>query len=234
MTTGIGNPDWQRRYGFGAVPLATYVFTDGNTTATANIDTNGFTRLLLSVDTVSATAQNRLWVQWYVTQASNSNLQTQQFSPVPNAQSCFNVPVLTRYCNFTWQFISGAAANFDGLDVYGSLTDNVDTFTRQPDLPLITFSNTVGAGVTTTTTATNSYGGPASVHMSSDANNKWNGSLDYYDIVQKAWKHFHIAYGADRGQAWTQDVRLPYAPIRANITNTDTVANNLRVVVTAS
>ena len=231
MTNGIGNPDWQRRYNFSAVPLLELSYSDSFNGVSPLIDSNGFQYLLVTTSATGSNTFDHVKVDWF--QDANASIQ-QGFTDYTISGQSFivqKIPVVTRYFKLEIGPVGGTPGGNIVATIYGTNADQSDLLTQNTAVPFLEFSNTVGAGTTQTVTTTGMYGGLATVHFSDDTNAIFNVSLDYYNWTNQLWRHFYIGFGANRGQAWSDNIMLPLAPVRANLTNTDTAAHNLRVVI---
>lgn len=225
MTSGIGNPDWQRRYNFSAQPLARFTFTDGVSFQTSVVDTNGFPNLLAGIDGPSTSAMNQFVIQWWQDAAMTIFIGNSAVVPTPNSSMVQRFPTMSRYCNFLWNYKSGAGASSWKVSIFGTTEGNDNTMTQNTDVASIIVSATVGAGATVTTMASGTFGGPALFQCSHANNNAWDSWLEYYDVNLLAWTQFWIVKGADKNAlAWTERIYLPFAPVRMNVRNRDTVA----------
>lgn len=231
MTNGIGNPDWQRRYSFSAVPLLELTYSDSINSASGLIDSNGFQYLLITTNSNGSNTFDHVKVDWF--QDANASIQQGDTDYTIAGQSFIvqKIPVVTRYFKLEVGPVGGTSGGSIVATVYGTNADQNDLLTQNTAIPFLEFSNTVGAGATTTVTGTGIFGGMATAHFSDDTNALFNVSLDYYNWTTQLWRHFYVAFGANKGQGWSDNVLLPYAPVRANLTNTDTAAHNLRVVL---
>lgn len=233
MTSGIGNPDWQRRYGFSPVQLANYSFTDGVSYLTNTIDTNAFPNLLFTIFGPGTAAFNVLQIDWYNDANKTTLLITTTIVPTPSSECTIRVPVITRYFTITWQYVSGVGAGTWQVWVFGTTSNNDNQATQDTSTASIIINATVAAGATVTTMAASTYQGPAMIAVSHGTNNSWDSWLEYYDTNLKAWTQFWIVKGADKNSlAWTERIYLPYAPVRLNARNRDTVAQAMFATLT--
>jgi len=227
MTSGVGNPDWQRRYNISAVALYTGSFSDAGTTATGTLDTNGYTYLLVSTNSNLSAATNLITITWYQDAARTIFLGTTDYVPVPSTFTCQRVPVLTRYCTLTTTYISGTTGQQIVWNIYGSTSTDDNLLSTETSRPLVYFNGNVNSGAVQTSPLTGMYGGKVTLSMGSLTNNKWDANLQYYDRNALTWNSFLLIFGSDKGIFWSQEVRLPYSPVRVNMANDDTVTRQL-------
>lgn len=227
MTNGIGNPDWQRRYDFSAAPLYQATFNTRISSVGPRVDANGYTNLILSVQAAGSTANNWVEIFFYPDGGTSTQVATIAVNLVPNSQSSFKMPVEARFFQVQNNYITGPAGGSAIITVYGTNDPNQNLLTQNTDQRQIGGNSGIAAGVTYTLTSNGTYGGPATIMFADDGNNKWFGTAEYYDRVAVAWVRFLFVFGADHGQSWIQDVNIPYAPVRLNITNQDTVTHGM-------
>lgn len=228
MTNGIGNPDWQRRYVTSAVPLVVSVFPDSGDFVTGINDSNGYQYLLLTETDPSGATYRRIKVDWFQDNAATLQMGSTTFTVPPNAFIVFKVPVVTRWYKVEVGPVGGTPGHNTTVTIYGTNADQENLLTQNTDQPLGSQNASVAAGATQTVIISGVFGGPAMITMDDNVNNKWTEWLEYYDWSTQTWIQFWSAHGTDKGQAWTEMVYLPYAPIRMNSRNDDTVAHILR------
>lgn len=233
MGAQLGNPDWQRRYTTSMAPIATVTYNDNINSVSGLIDSNGFQYLLITTNAPNSLVFAHVKIDWF--QDANATLQMgfTDYTLAPQAFIVQKIPVATRYFKIEIGPVGGTTGNTIQMVCYGTNADQENLLTQNTAIPIIGFSNSVASGATQTINTTGIFGGMASCHFSDDTNNLFNVSIDYYDWTTQLWRHFYLGFGASKGQAWTDNIVLPYAPIRANLTNTDTVARNLRCIVMA-
>lgn len=225
MTTGIGNPDWQRRYNFSAVPLFSFSFTDTGAVATAVFDANGYEYIMVSVNTGSSVVFGHLVFTWSQDSAGAIPVDTHAFTFGPGSTQTIKLPVLTRYYFFNYTPSAGGTGQQVKGTIYGTNADQENLLTQNTDIPIIWANPSILAGATDTETYNATCGFGAVVMIDDGGNNLWTGTLQYYDFPTQSWKSFWRARGAAAGQTITQLVYLPYAPVRLQVTNNDTAVH---------
>lgn len=227
MTGGIGNPDWQRRYTFSAVPLFTVTLPDNvNSTSTVQ-DSNGYQYLLVNFNIGASTAYSHVYINWYQDQALTVLLSRTDFTTGPQSSGVVKVPVMTRYYTFEMGNVGGATGHTWFVAIYGTNADQENLLIQNTAIPVGYASASVAAGATMTTNIVGMFGGEVMLSMDDGGNNKWTAWVDYYDWVSQQWLTIWSAHGADKGQAYAERIFLTYAPVRMNFRNDDTVAHIL-------
>lgn len=223
MTNGIGNPDWQRRYSFSAVPLLELTYPDSLNSISNLIDSNGFQYLLVTTNSSGSNTLDHVKIDWF--QDANASI-AQGHTDYTIAGQTFivqKVPVVTRYFKLEIGPVGGASGGSIVATVYATNTDQENLLTQNTAQPLFWNSVTIGAGLIQTNIISGMFGGRVSVSINDNSNNKWVAWLEYYDWTTQTWNIFYLVRGADRGQSWTEFVNLPYTPCRINVFNGDTV-----------
>jgi hypothetical protein len=227
VTNGIGNPDWQRRYVISATPLYAATFTDANTEISPTQDTNGFQYLMVSSNNGANTAYTHMQLNWYRDAAQTQFMIGTDWTIPPASSIVQRAPVMSRYYTLSTQSVGGATGGNINLVVYGTNADQENLLTQNTALPLGGDRTSIIAGATHTVIIGGIFGGRVSVNMDDDGNNKWTLYMEYYNWNIQGWVQFMTWHGTDKGQSFTGDVMLPYAPIRMNVRNDDTVAHFL-------
>lgn len=235
MTNGIGNPDWQRRYVFSAAPIQNLSINTAVQTFQVVTDANGYQYLLLSAATFSSTATTRVQVRWSVDSAGSTILGVTDFVILPNAFQVLKVPVMTRYYQIETTLVSASGSGTMSLIIYGTNADQDDLLTQSTAIPMAAINASLGANVSQQVVMGGMYGGRVFATFNHAGNNKWTGWFEYYDWSAQAWIIFYNVRGLDKGQSWSEQVWLPYAPVRCNMRNDDTVAQITQLyVITAN
>lgn len=231
MTGGIGNPDWQRRYVTSAVPILTATIADDTNRVTGIADSNGYEYLVVSTHDPGATTFKHIKVDWFQDQNATLQMGDTDWTIPPNSFNVVKVPVITRFYKIEIGPVGGASGNNTTLVVYGTNADQENLLTQNTAIPFIHAEPTIAAGATDTETATGIFGGNAMLMISDNGNNLWNASVQYYDWTTSAWATFWKGFGSFFGQTATQNIILPYAPIRVQTTNTDSAAHGFFIAV---
>jgi len=140
---------------------------------------------------------------------------------------------MTRYFKVQATFISGVAGGTEKVTIYGTTSDTQNLLTQNTDQPLLYNNQTIATTVTVTLPLGGMYGGGVVVSMDDNVNNKWTVTADYFDLSTVTWRQFYTAHGPDKGQSWTERISLPYAPVRFNQRNDDTVSHTFILSVIA-
>lgn len=226
MTTGIGNPDWQRRYTFSAVPIYSSPFGVNGGFQGPTVDSNGYEYLIITAQMGVTTSFSHIFVVWYQDSAGTINIGGTDFMPVPSSSYSIKIPTAARYFRIQTQNAGGGTTGNMLILVYGTNADQVDTLTGATSVPIIYNNQTIGAGAIVTVAALATYGGEVMVSVDDNVNNKWTVWAEYYDWATAAWKQFWTAHGPDKGQSWNERIMIPYAPVRLNQRNDDTVSHS--------
>lgn len=225
MTSGQGNPDWQRRYNFSAAPLLQLTYPDNINSVSALIDSNGFEYLLVTTDSGTSATFDHVKIDWF--QDKNASVQ-QGFTDYTISGGIFlvqKIPVTTRFFKIEVGPVGGVSGGHIVVTVYGTNADQENILTQQTAVPMLIENVTIGAGITRTDVVGGILGGRVMASVNDETNNKWVSTMEYYDWTTQTWKLFYVARGADRGQAWTEFINLPYAPCRFSVINIDTAAH---------
>lgn len=233
MTSGVGNPDWQRRYAVSAAAIATGVFLDDVNRIFGVLDTNGFQYLLLDTNDLGATTYKYIKIDWYQDFAATQYMGTVDYTIFPNSITIMKIPVLSRYYKVEIGPVGGVTGHNTTLVVYGTNADQENFWNQNTATPLGKSSVSLGASVIQTTILGNIYGGRVMVSVDQNVNNKWTSWLEYYDWTSQTWVQFWTIHGPDHGQSYSSDAVLPYAPVRINVRNDDTVAHTITWSVVA-
>lgn len=234
MTSGVGNPDWQRRYVFSAQPIYTATVPPNVTTTSALQDANGFQNLIVDFNSIGTTAFINVEILWFQDAAGTISICNTEFFPVPNSNMSQKIPVMARYYKITTAFVSGAAGGSIKLAVFGTNSDNLQLLTQDNIDPFIYVNQSIGAGVNVTTAAGGMYGGLVRISLDQGVSNKWALEMDYFSPTAATWREFWSTYGSIQGIAFSGELRLPYAPVRLITSNLDTVAQTYIVSVIAT
>lgn len=227
MTKGLGNPDWQRRYSTSAVAIYAADYLDSGNHVSGALDTNGFQYLIVSMNNATSTTYSHVQVHWFEDAALTLQLGTTDCTIPPHQFSVLKAPVVTRFYTVEVDAVPASTGNPVHITVYGTNADQENLLTQNTSQPTYRFSGSIAAGATQTTLVPGMFGGEAMITNDDSVNNKWTGWLEYYDWSTMGWLQFWSVHGTDKGQTWVERVFLPYAPIRANIRNDDTVAHPL-------
>jgi hypothetical protein len=227
MTNGIGNPDWQRRYVVSAAPIATGTFLDDTNRVIGPLDTNGYQYLLVTTNDPGATTFKHVKIDWFQDQAGTLAMGDTDWTIPPSSFIVIKTPVIARWYKVEIGPVGGATGHNTQLTVYGTNADQENLLTQNTAVPMGGDRTSVAAAGVHTVQLGGTFGGRVSVNMDDDGNNKWTLYMEYYDWTVSAWVQFMTWHGADKGQSFTGDVMLPYAPIRMNVRNDDTVAHFL-------
>lgn len=222
MTNGIGNPDWQRRYTVSAVPLLDLTYADSLNEVSGVVDSNGYQYLLVTTNATSSGAFLHVKVDWFRDAAATQQMGDTDWTLAPNAFTVIKVPVITRYFKLEIGPVGGVTGNTLEALVYGTNSDQENMMTQNTSYPLLHAEPTIAGANTDTEQMGGIFGGPVNLFISDNANNLWTASVQYYDWRDQTWTTFWRVYGSAVGQTITQQIYLPYAPIRIQITNNDT------------
>lgn len=233
MATGIGSPDWQRRYVTSAVPLLTLIYPDNVNSVSPIQDSNGYQYLMMSTNSATSTVYAHVKVDWYQDAAATVPMGNTDWTIPPQSFIVIKVPVVTRYYKVEIGNVGGATGSNISLAVYGTDADQENLLTQNTAIPLYRFSGSIAAGATMTTIVAGVFGGEVMVTNDDSVNNKWTEWMEYYDWTTQLWTQFWSVHGTDKGQAWNDRVFLPYAPTRINVRNDDTVAHSFVQCVVA-
>lgn len=224
MVNGVGNPDWQRRYVFSAAPLRTDTFSAAVQVVSPLLDNNGFQYLLHTVNSTGSTAFSSMQFSWY-TDAAGTNLLTGTVVTVgPGFAQTFKIPCMTRYYKVNTTPVSASPTGTLITTTYGTNADQVAMLSEVIQNPMVSMSASLGASVSQNALMPSSLGGRVFVTVNHGGNNKWTAWLEYWDSSAQAYKIFYNMRGGDKGQSWGEHIWLPFAPIRVNMRNDDTVA----------
>lgn len=227
MTSGIGNPDWQRRYTTSAVPLYTASYNDGIDSVSGILDSNGYQYLLITTNGAGSTVYARVKVDWFQDQNATLQMGSTTYTIPPGVFIVQKIPVATRFFKLEIGNVGGATGHTIQATIYGTNADQENILTQNTDTPFATQNNSVAAGATLTVIASGIFGGEVMMNIDDNVNNLWTAWVEYYNWSTQAWTQFWSAHGKDKGQGWTERIYLPYAPIRMNVRNDDTVAHIL-------
>lgn len=227
MTSGVGNPDWQRRYTTSAASLVNLTYADDVNRIGGPFDTNGFQYLLVTTNSGTSNVYARVKVDWYQDAATTLSLGTTAFVISPRSFNVVKVPVITRYYKVEIGPVGGTSGGSIVLVIYGTNADQENLLTQNTDVPEASIVQSVGAGLTVTTVVGGIFGGEVMLSFSDDTNKLWTQWLEYYDWTSQAWIKFWLAHGADKGQSYAEKIYIPYAPVRMNCRNDDTVSHFL-------
>lgn len=233
MTSGIGNPDWQRRYVSSAVPLLGLNYLDSGSSVSAVSDANGYQYLLVSTNSGSSQSYMHVLVNWYQDSGGTAYMGSTDWVIPPASFHVVKAPVITRYYTIELDNVGGTTGQTINVAVYGTNLDQENLLTQNTSIPLGNSRQSVNAGSTMTTALTSMFGGQVFVSLDQSSNNKWNMWLEYYDYTSKAWTQFEAWHGSDKGQSYSAIIVLPYAPVRMNVKNDDTVAQFITWAVIA-
>lgn len=224
MTSGIGNPDWQRRYAFSAVPILSLTYNDNVNANSPLTDGNGFQYFLTTITMGSSTVFARVQFLWYQDANATQFLGTTDFVVGPNQFVVIKVPAMTRYFKLAVGNVGGTTGHTIGALIYGTNADQEDLLTQNTDVPLGSINATLGAHAAQTVTLPGMYAGRAMITANHSGNNLYTVWLEYYDWSTQTWIIYYNIHGTDHGMAFTEQVWLPYTPVRLNMRNDDTVA----------
>lgn len=227
MTNGIGNPDWQRRYVTSAVPIFDLVYPDNVNGVSGVQDSNGYQYLVVSTSGFNSLVYAHVKVDWFQDQAATLAMGVTDWTIPPQSFIVTKVPVITRFYKVEIGPVGGTTGNNVTCVTYGTNLDQENLLTQNTAIPLGWGTPNVAAGATSTTILGGGFGGRVSVFVGQQTNNKWTAWLEYYDWTTQAWNKFWIMHGTDRGMSFRDDANLPYAPIRMNVRNDDTVAQGI-------
>lgn len=228
MTGGIGNPDWQRRYVTSAVPIASAIFADDTNRVTGILDSNGYQYLVVSETDPSGGTYRHIKVDWFQDQGATLQMGTTDWTVQPNAFIVVKVPVITRWYKIEVGPVGGTSGHNTTVVVYGTNADQENLLTQNTAIPMAAQNGSVAAGATETVIVSGTYGGEVMLSMDDNVNHTWTAWVEYYDWTTETWIQFWSAHGTDKGQAYTERIFLPYAPVRMNFRNDDTVAHILK------
>jgi hypothetical protein len=234
VTTGIGNPDWQRRYTFSAVPLHSASYGVNGGFQGPVVDGNGFEYIIVTAQMGTTTSFTHIFIDWYQDSAGTIFIGGSDFMPVPTTSYSVKIPTATRYFRVRTQNAGGGTTGSALIVIYGTNADQVDTLTGATSVPIIYNNQSLGASAIVTVAANATYGGEVIVSVDDNVNNKWTAWAEYYDWSAAAWRQFWTAHGPDRGQSWTERIMIPYSPVRLNQRNDDTVAHTLIMAMVGS
>lgn len=225
MTSGVGNPDWQRRYTTSAAPIATGTFLDDVNRILGPLDTNGYQYLLVTTNDGAATTYKRIKIDWYQDQALTQFMGTTAYVVAPSQFIVQKIPVITRWYQVEIGPVGGVTGHNTSLVIYGTNADQENMLTQDTDVPAGFGNPNLGTGVISTTILSGTFGGRVFVSVDQNANNKWTAWMEFYNWNTQAWVQFWTIHGPDHGQSYSSDAVLPYAPVRINVRNDDTVAH---------
>lgn len=225
MTSGIGNPDWQRRYNFSAVPLLSLTYNDIVNGNSGLQDSNGFPNLVITTQAGSSLVFSHVVVAWFQDSSGLVQIGTTDWTTPPQSQVSIKVPVAARYYTLSIGPVGGTTGHTIVATVYGTTSDEQNLLTQDTDIPLGHDNPTLGASAISTVMLAGIFGGRVYVSVDQNANNKWTSWLEYYDHSTQTWIQFWTIHGQDHGQSYNSDAVLPYAPVRINVRNDDTVSH---------
>lgn len=229
MTGGIGNPDWQRRYTTSAVPIYTATLPDNAHFGSPVNDSNGYQYLLTAINIGLSTVYAHVEIDWFQDAGATVLIGITDWVMTPLSFSAMKVPVISRFYTFNVTPVGGAAGHNWAIAIYGTNADQRDLLTQNTAIPMAAQTIAAAApGVTNTVNSASTLGGEAMITMDDNVNNKWTEWVEYYDWPSQKWIQFWTAHGLDRGQAWTERILLPHAPVRINCRNDDTVNHILK------
>lgn len=227
MTSGVGNPDWQRRYNFSAAPLLGLIYSDSINSTSGVRDTNGFPNLVVTTQASGSLVYAHVIVTWYQDSAGATPIGTVDWTTPPGAQISIKVPVAARYYSLQIGPVGGTTGHTIVGTIYGTTSDEQNILTQQTATPMGFGNPTLGASAVSTTILGGIFGGRVFVSIDDNGNNKWTSWIEYYNWSTQTWVQFWTVHGPDHGQSFNSDAILPYAPIRMNVRNDDTVSHAL-------
>lgn len=225
MAVQIGNPDWQRRYTFSAVPLLVLTYPDNINSISGLIDSNGFEYLLLTTNSGGSNTFDRVKVDWYEDSSGSVALGTTDYTIPGQSFIVQKIPVMTRYFKVEIGNVGGTTGGSIILTIYGTNADQENLLTQQTAIPMGFGNPSLGASATQTTVLSGIFGGRVFISVDQNTNNKWTAWLEFYNWQTQAWVQFWTIHGPDHGQSYSSDAMLLYAPCRINVRNDDTVAH---------
>jgi hypothetical protein len=234
VTGGIGNPDWQKRYVFSAVPILTEAYPDNTNSVSPIIDSNGYQYLIVTTNAPGSNVFAHVKVDWFQDQLATLQMGDTDWTIPPGTFIVVKVPIVTRFFKLEIGNVGGATGSTIQAVVYGTNADQDNLLTQNTAIPL--GGQTIAAatpGTTNSVIIAGMFGGEVMLTMDDNVNNKWTEWLEYYDWNTQTWIQFWTAHGLDKGQAYTERVFLPYAPIRMNCRNDDTVNHILKQFMVA-
>jgi hypothetical protein len=231
MTTGIGNPDWQRRYAFSATPLFSSFFAVSGPIVSPVLDANGFPYIILTSKAGGTTAFIHFFINWYQDAAGTILLGGTDFVTVPGASETIKCPAMARYFTILTQNVGGGTTGTTLILVYGTVADQYDMMTGTTSVPLAAVNASLGAGVSQQVAFPHVLQGRVYATFNHGTNNNWLAFFDYYDFSATAWVTFYNVRGLDKGESWSEQLWLPSAPCRATVRNTDAAAQVTQMYV---
>lgn len=233
MTTGIGNPDWQRRYTFSAAPILKLTYPDNINSASGLTDSSGFEYLLVTTNTVGSNTFDHVKIDWFQDVSGLIQLGVTDYTVSGQGFFVQKIPVMTRYFKLEIGPVGGVAGGSIIATIYGTNADQENLLTQNTSIPMLYINQTIGAGTILTQAVLGIDGGRAMVNVWDMVNNKWFLTIDYYDFTTQTYRPFYAVNGPDVGVAFRGDVILPYAPTRVNLNNLDVAANGFMLSIVA-
>jgi hypothetical protein len=234
VTSGIGNPDWQRRYVTSAAAIFALTYPDNINSVSGVQDSNGFQYFLVTTAGQSSNVYAHIQVNWFQDAAATMSLGTTDYTIPPLSFIVVKVPVITRYYTIAVGNVGGATGHNITVVIYGTNADQENLLTQNTAIPMGGQSVNAAVGATNSVIVAGIYGGEVMLTMDDNVNNKWTEWVEYYDWPTQTWIQFWTAHGTDKGQAYTERIYLPYAPIRINCRNDDTVVHVLKQYMVAA
>jgi len=220
-----GNPDWQRRYTVSAAPLLGLTYPDNINSISAISDSQGFEYLILTTNMGTSQVYAHVKVDFYQDSAGTIYMGTTDYTIPPQSFVAQKVPIVARFYKIEIGPVGGTTGQNISLAVYGTNADQENMLTQNTAIPQGHGNPSLGASATQTTILGGSFGGRVFISVDQNANNKWTSWLEYYDWTTQLWVQFWTIHGPDHGQSYNSDALLPYAPVRINVRNDDTVAH---------
>lgn len=234
MVTGIGNPDWQRRYAFSAVPLYSANFSVNGSIASPIVDANGFPFIILTSQAAGTTAFIHITVDWYQDAAGTILIAGTDFVTVPGGTQTIKIPAAARYFKILTSNAGGGTTGTTLILAYGTSSDQYDMMTGTTSQLIASVNQSIGSGLQMVINFPYVLPGRVFASFNHGTNSNWLAFMEYYDWSAANWLFFYNVHGSDRGMGWSEQIWLPFAPVRATVRNTDAAAQVTQMFITTA
>lgn len=188
---------------------------------------------MVSTNSGSSPRYTEVLIEWYVDSAGSTFIGFTNWTIPPGIFYMNKVPCVSRYYRVRVIPVGLTGTGSILFLVYGTNGDQENQLTQNTAQPLKYANVSLGANVINTSGVFGPFGGVVQATVDDNVNNKWTFWMEYYDEQSQAWTQFITWHGTDKGQSFADTVYLPYAPVRFNIRNDDTVTHTFIVSVIA-
>lgn len=229
----VGFPDWGRQTHPAGVLKASLnvVVAHGVNQSTPVVFVGDYSYINLTVNANLLASFYEVIVSWFTDSTGGTAVTTGSLSIPPTSQSSLQIPVVTPWVSFTIVNLTVTVDPAILLYAYATLARSPDVRARDLAIPFLEWHGSIAAAGTQQVFSLATAAGPAVLYGRHTANNLWSVLLNYWRYTDQTWQPLVSITGSTVGTEDCRTIALPAAPIRMDVTNSDTVARTTHATV---